>query len=411
LSASSINEGYSLPALLVGKVGDYGLIETDLSLESGKYAFSIDNKYICLGADNNLYIVYPPNIAAVGTDMHELQEESRQHIAGAAADIVSRASKLSHKAWSKLAKNVMRAEGSPSTAAYIASCIPAASSLDPIFPSQDGLDALEEQKKRIKEIKIEIEILRGDKKMAKASRKRAQAFAKAGSLMDQAAGLRDELESYVGGSWREFLNIIKVLESNSAIISSTDMQLPFSSFDEEAMANVTYDFSPLGLVSRELRGSNELWMALALTHQSLQTLAAPQLAAVISALVAEDAVSRISMIGSAYPPSSVVIETIEQLDEVRRELSLSQLEAGIDFPTPLDYTLAGVVEAWASGLGWNEVTGDCDLDDGDVARLLMRTVDTLRQAAFCEHLLPPLRSAAKTAARRMNRPPISDLIT
>ena len=43
---------------------------------------------------------------------------------------------------------------------------------------------------------------------------------------------------------------------------------------------------------------------------------------------------------------------------------------------------AGLVEAWAQGAGWEAVTGDTDLDSGDVARLLSRTTDLLRQACL-----------------------------
>lgn len=408
MSASSINEGYSLPALLVGRVDEYGSIHRNMV---GTSNVGLGDKYLCLGADNNIYIIFPPNIAAFGSC--DLSEEKVREIDSVANEVITRASSISPKSWTKLSKDVLRTEGSSATSVGVMSCIPAASSLETVFPSDEGLSALEEQKRRIRQVKAEIDALKGDIKIEKQARKRAQAFAKAGSLMDQAASIREEVESHTGGSWRDFQNIVRVLESNDAIKDPRKIPSDTVSMDHDGndSAWVKYEFTPLGLVSRELRGSNELWMALALTHPSLQTLPAPQLAAVLSSLVAEDAVSRISMIGSAYAPSSQVIETIEQLDDVRRDLTLSQIEAGIDFPTPLDYTLAGVVEAWASGLGWTEVTGDCELDDGDVARLLMRTVDALRQAAFCDHLLPPLRSAARTAARRMNRAPISDLIT
>lgn len=407
LSGSSITEEYFLPGLLVGKVDDYGSIERNISSNS----FSIDNKYLCIGGDNNLYIIFPSNIAAIGKPAADMSDSAMAHMRSAADEVVARASSLSHKAWSVLAKGVLRAEGTSLTASYITTCIPESKFMDRIYPSKEGVLALEEQKSRIQNLKLEMDLLRGDTKMAKLSRKRSQAFAKAGSIMDRAISMREDLESHVGGSWRDFQNIIRVLEAYGALVDPSGKEASLATMKaDRTHDDFRYGFSPLGFVSRELRGSNELWMALALTHSSLQTLAAPQLAAVLSSLVAEDSVSRIQTIGSAYPPSSTVIQAINELEELRRELSVSQLEAGVNFPTSLDYTLAGVVEAWASGLGWNEVTGDCDLDDGDVARLLMRTVDSLRQAAFCEHLLPPLRSAAKTAARKMNRPPISDLI-
>ncbi len=39
----------------------------------------------------------------------------------------------------------------------------------------------------------------------------------------------------------------------------------------------------------------------------------------------------------------------------------------------------GLVEAWAEGAGWEAITRDSNIDDGDVARLLSRTSDLLRQ--------------------------------
>ena len=53
---------------------------------------------------------------------------------------------------------------------------------------------------------------------------------------------------------------------------------------------------------------------------------------------------------------------------------------------------------------------DCNLDDGDVARLLNRTTDLLKQAGHCTALLPALRREARRAVHAMNRKPISDLI-
>jgi superfamily II RNA helicase len=40
---------------------------------------------------------------------------------------------------------------------------------------------------------------------------------------------------------------------------------------------------------------------------------------------------------------------------------------------------AGLVEAWAGGATWAEVMQDTSLDDGDMARLLARTADMLKQ--------------------------------
>lgn len=38
-----------------------------------------------------------------------------------------------------------------------------------------------------------------------------------------------------------------------------------------------------------------------------------------------------------------------------------------------------MVEAWASGLTWREIMMECAMDEGDLARLLRRTIDILAQ--------------------------------
>ncbi len=51
---------------------------------------------------------------------------------------------------------------------------------------------------------------------------------------------------------------------------------------------------------------------------------------------------------------------------------------------------------------------DSNLDDGDIARLLSRVADVLRQITWCDALLPELRNNARRARKAIDRPPISD---
>ena len=48
----------------------------------------------------------------------------------------------------------------------------------------------------------------------------------------------------------------------------------------------------------------------------------------------------------------------------------------------LDSQFSGMVEAWASGLTWRELMMDCPMDEGDLARLLRRTIDLLAQVSM-----------------------------
>ena len=77
----------------------------------------------------------------------------------------------------------------------------------------------------------------------------------------------------------------------------------------------------------------------------------------------------------------------------------------------VDLRFSGLVEAWASGSSWFEVTSDTSLDEGDVARLLGRTADLMRQITFINDLLPDIQTNARSSLKAMMRAPISDLVT
>ena len=68
--------------------------------------------------------------------------------------------------------------------------------------------------------------------------------------------------------------------------------------------------------------------------------------------------------------------------------------------------LAGLVELWAAGGTWGQITASTNMDDGDIALLLSRTQDVLRQIYLSSYLLDPLKDAARSAYRSMNRKPI-----
>lgn len=366
----------------------------DEEFEGNVWGMARNAVYVCIGMDNRVYAVPLRYICSVGKDVEmQMQMQMDDETTSRVRSYICQLKRHSWRA-SKSNMGILVAPGSALTATNVAAKLPLNTEFDLIVPSAEGLVAFQEQRARVAGVKSEIDRIKSDKLFAKASRQYSKVISKAEALMDRAKLLRIELDGRLEGGWRQFERIVQVLEESEAFeTSSTRSKI----------------FSPLGLVAREIRASNELWIAMALTHASVQTLTPPILAAVVSALVAPDAFNRANVY-VAYPPSEAVTNAIAQLEPVRTSLVATQVEAGVDMPVAIDIRLAGVVEAWASGIGWNEVTADCGLDDGDVARLLMRTVDTLRQIAYCHHLLPGLRSSARAAARAMDRKPISDLV-
>ena len=68
----------------------------------------------------------------------------------------------------------------------------------------------------------------------------------------------------------------------------------------------------------------------------------------------------------------------------------------------------GLVEAWALGTDWTDLIANTSLDEGDVVRIMRRTVDLLAQVPYCEAISEQLRSKARQALRAINRFPVAE---
>jgi superfamily II RNA helicase len=71
--------------------------------------------------------------------------------------------------------------------------------------------------------------------------------------------------------------------------------------------------------------------------------------------------------------------------------------------------LMGLVHAWASGTSWVDVIANTSLDEGDVVRILRRTVDLLAQVPYAEALSEQLRTTARKALKAINRFPVCEV--
>jgi hypothetical protein len=71
--------------------------------------------------------------------------------------------------------------------------------------------------------------------------------------------------------------------------------------------------------------------------------------------------------------------------------------------------LTGLVHAWASGASWSELIGQTSLDEGDVVRVMRRTVDLLAQVPYAEAVSDQLRRQARAALRAINRFPVCEV--
>jgi len=195
--------------------------------------------------------------------------------------------------------------------------------------------------------------------------------------------------------WDEFLNLIEILREFHALDAFTP----------------TY----LGETAATIRGENELWIALAINSGELDHLEPPHLAAAISALITETPRPDSD---TMYPSPNKVLEALgfkksenearpkSNLREIRRQLYQSQSRYDISIPVWLESKFIGLVEQWARGADWYELCQNTSLDEGDIVRLLRRTVDTLWQIPQIPGVSEVLSDNAQEAVAAMKRFPI-----
>jgi superfamily II RNA helicase len=197
--------------------------------------------------------------------------------------------------------------------------------------------------------------------------------------------------------WDEFLNLITVLQEFNALEG--------------------YNPTPLGKAAATIRGDNELWLALAFMSGELEILEPHHLAAAVAALISEPPRGDT---WCEYPPAPEVLEVLgikkraseeeenftSVLRQIRPHLFQVQHRNGVTFPIWREYELIGLAEQWALGIEWNELCENTNLAEGDIVRMLRRTIDVLWQIPQIPNISGTLLDNARDAISGMKRFPI-----
>ena len=196
--------------------------------------------------------------------------------------------------------------------------------------------------------------------------------------------------------WDDFLNLIKVLQEFNALDGYTPTEL--------------------GKAAATIRGDNELWLALTMMSGELEYLEPHHLAAAICALITE---SPRADLWCEYAPPIEVLEALgiqkresdetthtSVLREIRPRLFQTQHRYGVNCPIWREYELIGLCEQWALGIDWNELCENTNLAEGDIVRMLRRTIDVLWQIPQIPNISGVLLSNARDAISSMKRFPI-----
>ncbi|MER3432119.1 MAG: DEAD/DEAH box helicase [Leptolyngbya sp. ERB_1_1] len=207
------------------------------------------------------------------------------------------------------------------------------------------------------------------------------------SLEAEIRDRQSKLDEKTQRHWEEFVALIEILRR-------------FGCLD---------DLTPtiLGQATAAIRGDNELWLGLALMSGDLDHLDPHHLAAACAALVTE--VSRPDT-WTRYDVSDPVLEALSELRSIRRQLFQLQRRYQVVLPVWLEDELVGLVEQWALGADWLELCSNTSLDEGDVVRILRRTLDLLSQIPHTPHLSQPLRSNAIRAIQLLDRFPVNESV-
>lgn len=207
------------------------------------------------------------------------------------------------------------------------------------------------------------------------------------SLQEDIAQRQTRLEQLSQRHWEEFVHLIEILQTFGGL----DKLIP----------------TALGQAAAAIRGDNELWLGLALMSGELDDLDPHHLAAACAALVTE--VSRPDS-WTRYRASAEVGEALAGLRGLRRQLFQIQRRHQVALPVWLEDELIALVEQWALGVEWAELCSNTSLDEGDVVRILRRTLDFLSQVPHVPHIHSQLVGNARRAIHLMDRFPVNESV-
>lgn len=165
--------------------------------------------------------------------------------------------------------------------------------------------------------------------------------------------------------------------------------------------------TPHGVTAAALRAEHELLVAEALFSGALDDLTAPQFAAVTTALVAEE-LRPTAWIKAG--PDQRACSALKQIVRTAREIRIIQNRLRLDLPTRVHSDCSGLTQLWAEDADWDYLMGFTNLDEGDVVRILRRTVDLLEQIQHAPMLDDALRDRAREAIVAMDREPVREVV-
>ncbi len=186
--------------------------------------------------------------------------------------------------------------------------------------------------------------------------------------------------------WRKFLNHYHLLKE-AGFLNDKD-----------------YPTEP-GMLTAQVRAENEFYIAQIILSGLLEDLEPPQLAGVVCAIVndstKESQFSRLMV-------SPVVRNTLNDIQKLGKQVYRLQNKYRIETPMIMNPVASGLVEAWAGGAEWRYLIHSCNIDEGDLVRVIRRTADILRQLSRNDQVPTTVANNATIALKGLYRDPIRE---
>ncbi|MEL7054451.1 MAG: RNA helicase, partial [Cyanobacteria bacterium J06588_5] len=204
-------------------------------------------------------------------------------------------------------------------------------------------------------------------------------------LEDELRDRQNKYQDYTHRYWLEFVSLMQVLEN-------------FECLDDEGPTD-------LGQMCAAIRGDNELWLGLAIASGEFDGLEPQQFAAACCGILMENNRPDTWL---RYQVSKPVLEALGGLRNLRRRIFQEQRRQDIHIPVWMEEEQIALVEQWALDVEWRDLCDNTSLDEGDIVRILRRTLDFLSQIPHVPNLPDEVRSTARQAAFLLNRFPVNE---
>ena len=204
-------------------------------------------------------------------------------------------------------------------------------------------------------------------------------------LLREFRAIAMELDGIEGGLWLSFKRHLRFLKETGFV---------------DANDNLTPD----GIWATKLRLDQPLLIAEAIRRGAFNALYPELLAAGIAPFVWD----RVQELELRVQPGLELDQVQEVFGQVMDSISaMRSLKArrGFDSP-PLLFWPAAALYLWAKGITWEQLLSFVAVDEGDMASLIMRTADHLRQVASLKDTHPQLAETALQGIEMILREPV-----